>query len=85
MPLIHCLGVSKTSKSFILAFCFITSEGTDNWGFVLECLERIVFNRLSLPCVVVADQAGDFARSVLEEEWDLLLRATFAWRRRTQL
>jgi hypothetical protein len=46
MPLIDCLGVNNTGKSFIFAFAFVTSESSDNWGFVLECLEQTVFNGL---------------------------------------
>jgi hypothetical protein len=68
MPLIDCLGVSNTSKSFLFAFCFVTSEGADNWGFVLECLERTVFDGLPLPRVVVADQ-GRGLRAIFHQVW----------------
>jgi hypothetical protein len=30
MPLIDCLGVNNTGKSFIFAFCFVTSESSEN-------------------------------------------------------
>jgi hypothetical protein len=56
MPLIDCLGINNTGKSFIFAFCFVTSESSENWGFVLECLEQTVFDGLPLPRVVIADQ-----------------------------
>jgi hypothetical protein len=56
MPLIDCLGVNNTGKRFIFAFCFVTSESAENWGFVLQCLEQTVFDGLPLPRVVIADQ-----------------------------
>ena len=56
MPLIDCLGVSNTGKSFLFAFCFMTSESSDNCGFTLDCLVSTVFNGLPLPRVVIADQ-----------------------------
>jgi len=56
MPLIDCLGVSNTGKSFLFAFCFVTSESFDNWGFTLDSLARIVFDGLPLPRVVITDQ-----------------------------
>jgi MULE transposase domain len=68
MPLIDCLGVSNTSKSFLFAFCFVTSESADNWGFVLKCLEEIVFDGLPLPRVVIADQ-GKGLRAVFHQVW----------------
>jgi MULE transposase domain len=55
MPLIDILGVTNTGNSFIFAFCFVTSESSDNWGFVLQCLERVVYEGLPLPRVVLAD------------------------------
>jgi hypothetical protein len=56
MPLIDCLGVSNTGKSFLFAFCFVTSESSDNWSFTLDCLAKTVFDGLPLPRVVIADQ-----------------------------
>ena len=35
MPLIDALGVTNTGHSFIFAFCLVTSESSDNWGFAL--------------------------------------------------
>jgi hypothetical protein len=68
MPLINCLGVTNTSKSFVFAFAFVTSESADNWGFVLECLGQVVYNGLPFPRVVIADQ-GLGLRSVFESVW----------------
>jgi hypothetical protein len=56
MPLIDILGVTNTGHSFIFAFCFVTSESSANWGFTLQCLERVVYEGLPLPRVVLADQ-----------------------------
>jgi hypothetical protein len=55
MPLIDCLGVSNTGKSFLFAFCFVTSESSDNWGFTLDSLACTVFDGLPLPRVVITD------------------------------
>jgi hypothetical protein len=68
MPLIDCLGVSNTGGSFIFAFCFVTSESSENWGFVLQCLEQTVYDGLPLPRVVIADQ-GLGLRSVFASVW----------------
>ena len=55
MPLINVLGVTNTGHSFSFAFCFVTSESADNWGFVLQCLESTIFEGLPLPRVVLAN------------------------------
>lgn len=68
LPLIDVLGVTNTGHSFIFAFCFVTSESSDNWGFTLQCLERVVYENLPLPRVVLADQ-GLGLRSVFESVW----------------
>jgi hypothetical protein len=68
MPLIDCLGVSNTGHSFLFAFCFVTSESADNWGFVLQCLEMTVYEGLPLPRVVLADQ-GMGLRAVFPNVW----------------
>jgi hypothetical protein len=78
MPLIDCLGVNNTGKSFIFAFCFVTSESSENWGFVLECLEQTVFNGLPLPRVVIADQ-GLGLRTVFERVWTHCLLQFCEW------
>jgi hypothetical protein len=68
MPLIDVLGVTNTEHSFLFAFCFVTSESAENWGFVLQCLEMTVFKGLPLPRVVIADQ-GMGLRSVFHQVW----------------
>jgi hypothetical protein len=68
IPLIDYLGVSNTGHSFLFAFCFVTSESSDNWAFMLQCLERTVFTGLPLPRVVLADQ-GMGLRSIFERVW----------------
>lgn len=68
MPLIDCLGVNNVGKSFIFAFAFVTSESSENWGFVLQCLEQTVFDGLPLPRVVLADQ-GLGLRAVFKVIW----------------
>jgi MULE transposase domain len=54
--LIDCLGINNTGKSFLFTFCFITSESSENWRFVLGCVGRVVFDKLPLPRVVITDQ-----------------------------
>ena len=66
MPLIDVLGVTNTGHSFLLAFCFVTSESADNWSFVLRCLQTTVFEGLPLPRVVITDQ-GLGLRSVFHQ------------------
>jgi hypothetical protein len=78
MPLIDCLGINNTGKSFIFAFCFVTSESSENWGFVLECLEQTVFNGLPLPRVVIADQ-GLGLRTVFQRVWTHCLLQFCEW------
>jgi hypothetical protein len=78
MPLIDCLGMNNTGKSFIFAFCFVTSESSENWGFVLECLEQTVFNGLPLPRVVIADQ-GLGLRTVFQRVWTHCLLQFCEW------
>ncbi|MGH7240163.1 MAG: transposase, partial [Candidatus Saccharimonadales bacterium] len=68
MPLIDCLGVSNTGKSFVFAFAFVTSESSENWAFVLQCLEQTVFDGVPLPRVVIADQ-GLGLRSIFTTIW----------------
>jgi hypothetical protein len=68
MPLIDCLGVSNTGKSFLFAFCFVTSESSDNWSFTLDCLAKTVFDGLPLPRVVIADQ-GMGLRACFSDVW----------------
>jgi hypothetical protein len=68
MPLIDILGVTNTDHSFLFAFCFVTSESAENWGFVLQCLEQTVFEGLPLPRVVIADQ-GLGLRSAFPLVW----------------
>jgi hypothetical protein len=78
MPLIDCLGVNNTGKSFIFAFAFVTSESSDNWGFVLKCLEQTVFNDLPLPRVVLADQ-GLGLRAVFDVVWPACILQFCEW------
>jgi hypothetical protein len=56
MPLIDCLGVSNTGKSFLFAFFLVTFGSSDNWGFVLDSLTNTVFDGLPLHFVIIADQ-----------------------------
>jgi hypothetical protein len=39
LPLMDVLGVTNTGHSFIFAFCFATSESSDNWVslFSVQC------------------------------------------------
>jgi hypothetical protein len=78
MPLIDCLGVNNTGRSFIFAFCFVTSESAENWGFVLQCLEQTVFDGLPLPRVVIADQ-GLGLRSVFKRVWPSCILQFCEW------
>jgi hypothetical protein len=78
MPLIDILGVTNTGNSFIFAFCFVTSESSDNWGFVLQCLERVVYEGLPLPRVVLADQ-GLGLRSVFQRVWSRAVLQFCEW------
>jgi hypothetical protein len=78
MPLIDCLGVNNTGKSFIFAFAFVTSDSSDDWGFVLECLEQTVFDGLPLPRVVLADQ-GLGLRAVFHATWPECISQVCEW------
>lgn len=78
MPLIDCLGVSNTGKSFFFGFAFVTSESSENWGFLLQCLEQTVFAGLPLPRVVIADQ-GLGLRSVFSSVWPRCILQFCEW------
>jgi hypothetical protein len=78
MPLIDVLGVTNTGHSFIFAFCFVTSESSDNWGFTLQCLERVVYEGLPLPRVVLADQ-GLGLRTVFQRVWPCAVLQFCEW------
>lgn len=78
MPLVDILGVTNTGHSFIFAFCFVTSESSDNWGFILQCLEAVVYEGLPLPRVVLADQ-GLGLRSVFATVWPSAILQFCEW------
>jgi hypothetical protein len=78
LPLINVLSVTNTGHSFIFAFCFMTSESSDNWGFTLQCLERVVYENLPLPRVVLADQ-GLGLRSVFASVWPMAVLQFCEW------
>ena len=78
MPLIDCLGVNNTGKSFLFAFCFVTSESSENWRFVLDCVGRVVFDELPLPRVVIADQ-GMGLRACFRDIWPHCLLQFCEW------
>jgi hypothetical protein len=77
MPLIDYLGTNNTGLS-LFAFCFVTSESAENWGFVLECLEQTVFVGLPLPRVVIADQ-GLGLRSTFKTIWPSCIMQFCEW------
>jgi len=60
LPLSIIVGITNTSKTFPLAFCFITSESTEAFEFVNTQLKELMFYDCPGPAVIV----GDFSKGL---------------------
>ncbi|XP_026459870.1 protein FAR1-RELATED SEQUENCE 5-like [Papaver somniferum] len=54
MPLFHAVGVTSTTQSFTIAYCFMSAEKTRNYIWALERLRKL-YSPNHLPSVVVTD------------------------------
>ena len=55
LPLSVIVGITNTSKTFPVAYCFITSESTEAFEFVNTQLKELVFYDCPGPAVIVGD------------------------------
>lgn len=54
LPLLSITGITNTSRMFVIAHCFITSESTDCFLFINTCLKELFFyDRCLGPQVIV--------------------------------
>jgi hypothetical protein len=58
MPLLHFTGITGSSKTFSLAFCFLAEETQLYYKWALESLNLAIFNtnKIPLPDVFITDQ-----------------------------
>ena len=56
MPLANIVGITNTGHTFSLAFSFIRSESADNFDFIFDFLDELVFYNVPRPRVVLSDQ-----------------------------
>ena len=54
MPLCEMVGFTWTGKTFNVAYAFMTHENTNNYEWVLTCLDRLFRGRV--PSVIVTDR-----------------------------
>jgi hypothetical protein len=65
LPLLVCVGVLNTNKTFLVAFSFCPSESVESIGFMWECLKAEYFvNSISPPRVVIGDWAAGLIVSI---------------------
>ena len=64
MPLANVVGISKTGRTFSLAFSFIRSESAENFDCIFHSLDELVFHNVPRPRVVLSDQAKGFIKSL---------------------
>ena len=54
LPLLVCVGVLNTNKTFLIAFSFCPSESAESIGFMWKCLKTECFiNNISPPRVII--------------------------------
>lgn len=68
MPLANVVGITNTGRTFSLAFSFIRSESAENFNFIFNSLDELVFYNLPRPKIVLSDQAKGFIKS-LNDSW----------------
>lgn len=64
MPLLHIVGINNCSKTFSIAFCFISQEQTRNYTWALQQLdETLDFQK---PSVIVTDKEQALINAIEE-------------------
>lgn len=71
MPLANIVGITNTGRTFSLAFSFIRSESSENFNFIFQSLDELVFYDIPRPKVVLSDQAKGFIKS-LADQWSTM-------------
>ena len=57
MPLLHITGITGSSKTFSVAFCFLSHETQDYYNWALQCLLTVFeSNNIPIPTVFVTDR-----------------------------
>lgn len=68
MPLANIVGITNTGRTFSLTFSFIRSESAENFDFIFQSLDELVFYNIPCPRIVLSDQAKGFIKS-LSAHW----------------
>jgi hypothetical protein len=67
MPLIICVGITNTGRTFPIAISFAMSESKVAYAFIFACLIAMVFtNGVIPPGVVIGDQSGGLIAAMPE-------------------
>lgn len=67
LPLSSITGITNTSRTFVIAHCFITSESTDCFLFINACLKELFFHdRCPGPQVIVGIFLQDLQQQCCE-------------------
>jgi hypothetical protein len=75
MPLIICVGITNTGKTFPIAISFAMSESKAAYEFIFACLIAMVFtNGVIPPGVVIGDQSGGLIAAMPEALPDITLQ-----------
>jgi MULE transposase domain len=65
LPLLVCMGVLNTNKTFPVAFSFCPSESAESIGFIWECLKAECFiDGIYAPRIVIGDWAAGLIASI---------------------
>jgi hypothetical protein len=52
IPLVLVVGMTNTGKTFPVTFSFVRSEHSDDFEFIIQWLEKLVWNDCSLPSIL---------------------------------
>ncbi|XP_026410199.1 PKS-NRPS hybrid synthetase CHGG_01239-like [Papaver somniferum] len=63
MSLFHAVGVTPTSLSFTIAYCFMSAEKTENYIWALQQLRQL-YSSSNLPSVIVTDDDQQLQNAV---------------------
>jgi len=82
MPLATVVGVDNHNRSFTAALSFIRSEAAEDYGFILNCLDQLVFYGADTPRpqVLISDQSSGLRKAILSSEtWSSVYHQLCGW------
>jgi hypothetical protein len=80
MPLANIVGVDNHMRTFTLALSFVRAEHLEDFKFILQCLEELVFYETPLPRVVLSDQAAGLQKALAESSrWNSVYHQLCVW------